>query len=58
VKLIATPVHDSEVQIDNDYKKIQSLLKCSSFTTGAFLGGSLAKGFDSIYVVAIESARG
>lgn len=42
----------AEIQIgdSDDYKKIQAVLRCRSFTTGAHLGGSIEEGFDAVYV--------
>jgi hypothetical protein len=35
---------------DDDYRRIQKVLRCKSFTTGAHLGGSISTGFDAVYV--------
>src|SRR5262249_55861509 len=41
----------TETQLEDDnYKKIQAVLRCRSFTTGAHLSGTLSTGFDAIYV--------
>jgi hypothetical protein len=41
----------TEIQLaDDDYRRIQSVLRCHSFTTGAHLGGSLSTGFEAVYV--------
>jgi hypothetical protein len=40
-----------EIQLeDDDYQRIQGVLRCDSFTTGAHLSGSIDEGFDAIYV--------
>jgi hypothetical protein len=39
----------TEIQLEDDYKKIQAVLRCRSFTTGAHLSGSIEQGFDAIY---------
>jgi hypothetical protein len=51
--ILIDPEHRTltEIQLkDDDYKRIQRVLRCRSFTTGAHLGGSIEKGFDAIYV--------
>ena len=41
----------TEIQLeDDDYRRIQGVLRCGSFTTGAHLSGSIDEGFDAIYV--------
>jgi hypothetical protein len=41
----------TETQLSSDdFRKIQAVLRCHSFTTGAHLSGSIEKGFDAIYV--------
>ena len=39
----------TEIQMKNDYKEIQRILQCKSFTTAAHLSGSISKGFDAVY---------
>lgn len=39
----------TEIQISEDFRDIQAILKCRSFTNAAFLNGSMANGFDAIY---------
>jgi hypothetical protein len=42
----------TEIQMSDsdDYKEVQAVLRCRSFTTGAHLQGSIETGFDAIYV--------
>jgi hypothetical protein len=41
----------AEIQLGLDsYRDIQRVLACETFTTGAFLGGTIEDGFDAIYV--------
>jgi hypothetical protein len=41
----------TEIQLANgDYKEIQKVLSCRSFTIGAFLSGSYETGFDAVDV--------
>jgi hypothetical protein len=38
-----------EISLEDDYRRIQQALHCNSFTTGAWLRGSIEKGFDAVY---------
>lgn len=41
----------TEIQLkSDDYREIRTVLQCHSYTTGAHLGGSIAKGFDAVFV--------
>jgi hypothetical protein len=41
----------TETEFEGDYRKIQAILGCESFTSGSRpLNGSLEEGFDSVYV--------
>jgi hypothetical protein len=41
----------TEIQLeDDDYRRIQKVLRCRSFTTGAHLSGSIEAGFDAVCV--------
>ena len=40
----------TEIDFAGDYKKIQQIIGCDSFTTGAFLNGSYEKGYDAVLV--------
>src|SRR5262245_9571412 len=41
----------TEIQLKgDDYREIQKVLGCRSFTTGAHLRGSIETGFDAVYV--------
>jgi len=41
----------TEIQLeDDDYRRIQAVLRCHSFTTGARLSGTIDTGFEATYV--------
>jgi hypothetical protein len=39
----------SEIQVESGFENIQAALRCDCFTEGAYLSGSIEKGFDAVY---------